>query len=109
MSRKWPKTTRHAPSARPAPDLVGREFTAEGPDRSGLANGARPWRSLRHAAVYLHELASGLEARGIIGGWMAFYNDQRPHAGLGGRTPAEAHGGLIGIPENREPSTAPTT
>ena len=68
-----------------------------------------PGRSLKHAAVYLRQLTSDLEARGILGGWMAFYNDQRPHAGLGGRTPAEAHGGLIGIPENREPSTAPTT
>ena len=69
----------------------------------------RLWRSLKYEAVYLHELTSGLEARGIIGGWMAFYNDERPHTALGGRRPAEAHGRLIGIPQNREFSTAPAT
>ena len=36
--RKRPKTTSRAPSARPAPDLVEREFTAEGPDRLWLAD-----------------------------------------------------------------------
>ena len=69
----------------------------------------RLWRSLKYEAVYLHELVSGLEARGIIGGLIAFYNDERPHTALGGRTPAEAHRGLIGIPQNREFSTAPAT
>ena len=69
----------------------------------------RLWRSLKYEAVYLHELVSGLEARGIIGGLIAFYNDERPHTALGGRTPAEDHRGLIGIPQNREFSTAPAT
>ena len=36
--RKRPTTTRRTPSARPAPDLVEREFTAEGPDRLWLAD-----------------------------------------------------------------------
>ena len=36
--RKRPKTTRRATSARPAPDLVEREFTAEGPDRLWVAD-----------------------------------------------------------------------
>ena len=36
--RKRPKTTRRAPKARPAPDLVEREFTAEGPDRLWVAD-----------------------------------------------------------------------
>ncbi len=67
----------------------------------------RLWRSLKHEAVYPHELASGLEARGIIGGWMAFYNDERRHTALGRSTPAEAHRRLIGIPQNRQFSTAP--
>lgn len=69
----------------------------------------RLWRSLKHGAVYLHELADGLETRRIIGGWMTFYNDLRPHTALDGRTPAEAHRGLIGNPQNEQFSTAPAT
>ncbi len=69
----------------------------------------RLWRSLKYEAVYLHELVDGIEARRVIDGWLAFYNEERPHTALGGRTPAEAHRGLIGIPQNREFSTAPAT
>ncbi len=36
--RKRPTTTRRAPKARPAPDLVEREFTADGPDRLWVAD-----------------------------------------------------------------------
>ena len=36
--RKRPTTTRRAASARPAPDLVDREFAAEAPDRLWLAD-----------------------------------------------------------------------
>ena len=69
----------------------------------------RLWRSMKYEAVYLHELVDGIEARRVIDGWLAFYNEERPHTALGGRTPAEAHRGLIGIPQNREFSTAPAT
>ena len=30
--------------------------------------------------------------RRVIGTWMTFYSDVRPHSALGGRTPAEAYG-----------------
>ena len=40
----------------------------------------------------LHELADGFEAERVIGTWMTFYSDVRPHSALGGRTPAEAYG-----------------
>ena len=69
----------------------------------------RLWRSLKYEAVYLHELVDGIDARRVIDGWLAFYNEERPHTALGGRTPAEAHRGLIGYPQNREFSTAPAT
>ncbi len=69
----------------------------------------RLWRSLKYEAVYLHELVDGIEARRVIDGWFAFYSEERPHTALGGRTPAEVHDGLIGIPQNREFSTAPAT
>ena len=53
----------------------------------------RLWRSLKYEAVYLHELADGFEAARVIGEWMEFYNGERPHSALGGRTPREAHQG----------------
>ena len=49
----------------------------------------RLWRSLKYEAVYLHEIADGFTARRVIGEWIGFYNTQRPHSALGGRTPAE--------------------
>ena len=53
----------------------------------------RLWRSLKYEAVYLHEIADGFTARRVIGEWIGFYNTQRPHSALGGRTPAEAYRG----------------
>ena len=51
----------------------------------------RLWRSLKYEAVYLHELRNGLDARRIIGSWIDFYNEVRPHSSLGGRTPGDAY------------------
>ena len=53
----------------------------------------RLWRSLKYEAVYLHEIADGFQARRLIGDWVRFYNLERPHAALDGRTPAEAYRG----------------
>ena len=53
----------------------------------------RLWRSLKYEAIYLHEIADGFEARRLIGEWVRFYNTERPHSALGGRTPAEAYRG----------------
>ena len=53
----------------------------------------RLWRSLKYEAVYLGELADGFEARRVIGEWIDFYNTERPHSALGGKTPAEAYRG----------------
>ena len=82
----------------------------------------RLWRSLKYEAVYLHELADGVEARRVIREWVAFYNAERPHSVLGGRTPAEAYRGMppsatmdgrssgqIDFPQNPLFSTAPAT
>ena len=49
----------------------------------------RLWRSLKYEAIYLHEIADGFQARRLIGEWVRFYNVERPHAALDGRTPAE--------------------
>jgi putative transposase len=52
----------------------------------------RLWRSLKYEAVYLHELTDGFRADRVIREWIDFYNGDRPHSALGGRTPAEAYG-----------------
>ncbi len=52
----------------------------------------RLWRSLKYEAVYLHELTDGFKAERVIRDWMGFYNTERPHSSLAGRTPAEAYG-----------------
>lgn len=49
------------------------------------------WRSLKYECVYLHAFELGSEAQAGIGRWIDYYNADRPHSALGGRTPAEAH------------------
>ena len=51
----------------------------------------RLWRSLKYEAVYLHDLANGFEARLLIDEWIGFYNTERPHSALDGKTPAAAY------------------
>ena len=52
----------------------------------------RLWRSLKYEAVHLHELTDGFKAERVIGGWLDFYNTERPHSALASQTPAEAYG-----------------
>lgn len=47
----------------------------------------RLWRSLKYEEVHLKAYADGREARSAIGGWIAFYNERRPHQALENRTP----------------------
>jgi putative transposase len=47
----------------------------------------RLWRSLKYEEVFIKAYGSVLEARRGIGGWLSFYNDERPHQTLGYRTP----------------------
>ena len=47
------------------------------------------WR--RPGYVYLRDLEDGFEAQRVIGEWVEFSNETRPHSALGGRTPAEAY------------------
>jgi len=52
----------------------------------------RLWRSLKYECVYLNAFETGSELRAGLGRWITYYNAQRPHSGLDGRTPAEAYG-----------------
>ena len=89
----------------------GAQFTSAAFTEAALACGARVsmdgrgrwmdnafierlWRFLKHEAVHLHDLVDGLEAHRVIGAWLAFHNDCRPHTALGGRTPRMAYEGL---------------
>ena len=69
----------------------------------------RLWRSLKYEAVYLRELADGFEAERVIDEWMAFYNAERPHSALAGRTPAEAYRGKEPVDMMDKPLRALTT
>ena len=69
------------------------------------AHGARAQMALAFETVYGTAPATGYRsvpfasttlgsaARAGIGKWIGFYNTQRPHSALGGRTPVEAHQG----------------
>lgn len=57
----------------------------------------RLWRSVKYEEVYLHEYQTVAEAVAGLGRYFAFYCHERPHQGLGGRTPAEAYG-IAGSP-----------
>lgn len=54
----------------------------------------RLWRSLKYEEVFIKAYGAVIEARRGIGGWMAFYNDERPHQALAYRTPREIFEGV---------------
>lgn len=53
----------------------------------------RLWRTVKYEEVYLHEYQTVREARQQLAAYFPFYNDERPHQGLGDRTPAEVYHG----------------
>ena len=56
----------------------------------------------------MHELGDGFEADRVIGAWMAFYNTERPHSALGGRTPREAYATGSPVDMMDKPAGLPT-
>ena len=56
----------------------------------------RLWRSLKYEEVYIKAYGSVAEARRSLGGWLAFYNDVRPHQTLDYQTPREVFEGEAG-------------
>lgn len=51
----------------------------------------RLWWSLKYECVYLQAFENGTESRDGIGGWISYYNSERPHSSLDGRTPDEVY------------------
>ncbi|MGH9893436.1 MAG: IS3 family transposase [bacterium] len=51
----------------------------------------RLWRSLKYECVFLNAFETGSDARFGIGGWISYYNTNRPHSSFGGRTPDEVY------------------
>jgi putative transposase len=51
----------------------------------------RLWRTVKYEEVYLKAYRDGSEARAALADYFHFYNNQRPHHGLGYRTPAAVY------------------
>lgn len=51
----------------------------------------RFWRSLKYEEVYLRAYDSVPEAKNLLGRYVEFYNDSRPHSSLDGRTPSTVY------------------
>lgn len=52
----------------------------------------RLWRSVKYEDIYLHEYATIAALEAGLRRWFEQYNCWRPHASLGGETPAQVHG-----------------
>lgn len=51
----------------------------------------RLWWSLKYECVYLQEFVDGRDLYRAIKKWIEFYNSERPHSSLDGRTPDQAY------------------
>ncbi len=51
----------------------------------------RLWKTIKYEFVYLNEFESPKEARQMLGEYIRFYNEERPHQSLDYRTPSEVH------------------
>lgn len=51
----------------------------------------RLWKSIKYENVYLHAYEGVSQAKAGIGKYLTFYNEQRPHSSLDGRTPDDVY------------------
>jgi len=58
----------------------------------------RLWRSVKYEEVYLRAYASVSEARAGLDRYFVFYNTQRPHSSLEGKTPDEFYCDALPLP-----------
>jgi putative transposase len=61
----------------------------------------RLWRSLKYEEVYLRAYEGPREARRGIGGYLGYFNNDRPHQALGGKTPREVYVESIALQTRR--------
>jgi len=54
----------------------------------------RLWRTVKYEEVYLNDYISVPVARNGLGSYFEFYNTERPHASLDGKTPYEVYFGI---------------
>ncbi|MGB2844469.1 MAG: integrase core domain-containing protein, partial [Candidatus Aminicenantaceae bacterium] len=54
----------------------------------------RLWRTVKYEEVYLNDYISVPVARKGLGDYFSFYNIERPHASLAGKTPFEVYYGV---------------
>jgi putative transposase len=55
----------------------------------------RLWRTVKYEEVYLNDYISVPVARKGLGDYFEFYNTERPHASLAGKTPFEVYYGIL--------------
>jgi putative transposase len=55
----------------------------------------RLWRTLKYEDIYLRDYQSVPDLYHGLTDYFRFYNHQRPHSALGGKTPAEVHWALL--------------
>jgi len=55
----------------------------------------RLWRSVKYEDIYLRDYRSVPEVEQGLGDYFRFYNHERPHSSLDGRTPAQVHGSSL--------------
>jgi putative transposase len=59
----------------------------------------RLWRTVKYEEVFLRDYEHLFAAREGLEAYFGFYNEERRHSSLGGRTPAAAYGGGQALPE----------
>jgi putative transposase len=55
----------------------------------------RLWRTVKYEYLYLHAFEGGQDLRQGLGSWVEWYNRERPHQGLGYKTPDEVYYGEL--------------
>jgi putative transposase len=64
-------------------------ITPHSPEQNGMIE--RLIRTLKEQCAHRHRFETLQHASRLIGDWISFYNNQRPHQALGMKTPAEAY------------------
>jgi putative transposase len=59
----------------------------------------RLWRTVKYDEVYLHDYISVPMARNGLGNYFEFYNTERPHSSLDGKTPHDIYFGIETVRE----------